>query len=233
MKKILSLTVIFLLFINAAFADRPKVYCKLQNSSKVISLTSAISYNGGGNLPNTFITGNDRLVTKDFTLGKYRVKFKLYFPKEENGRALNASTTVHVNIYLNGKEILNTKHFGQPSDYFVGFKTNILCRAYAIYVALDRNNQVRVRLMGKYTPKHVRENKNVWGKDDELGFDLDYLASSGLVNDVRVSKSVTTNTDRPNGLQNTKDTNNGYKYNASTKSKKPKKPKKKHDKKKK
>ena len=208
MKKLCALTLIVLLSINAAFADRSKVYCKLDKyASDIVSLSSRVSFNGGTNLPDSFITGNDKTVTKDFTLGNNRVKFNLYFPKEQNGRGLNASTTVHVTIYLNGKEIVNTKHFGQPSDYYVSYNTDILCRSKLIYVVLDDTNNIRVRFMGVYIPKEVRENKNSWGEDDEKKFELDYKASSTVINDARLAKGVISRTTKTTDQQFSK-TNN-------------------------
>lgn len=51
-----------------------------------------------------------------------------YFPLQKNGRELVATTTIHLTIKINYKEVFNSEHFGQCSEFYVTKKFGILPR---------------------------------------------------------------------------------------------------------
>ena len=191
MKKILSLTAILLVSISSVFADAPTIYCELLESNRAFTIKSHIFWNVGYDktlrIPESYISGNDTEIIRNFNLGKNRLKVKLYFPQKRQGRQLNASTTVHVTMYLNGREIVNTKHFGQHSQDFVSYNTAILYRPNLIKVYVTKNDDVKVRVEGKYIPK---SNNGNYPNNEEKASIINYLSTSRIVDDERITKLI-------------------------------------------
>ena len=188
MKKILLLLVTFLLSNSFVFADALTIYCEILKSDTAVSIQSHLFWNVDENInvPKSFISGRDKTFTKKIKLGKNRLKVKLFFPKQENGRKLNATTTVFVTIYLNGKKIIYTEHFGQHSEDFVDYETDILCRPSIITIFLD-NDKVQTNVQGVYTPKNTLY--PAYSLEDEM-FALNYSLSSIYVDDTKICKDV-------------------------------------------
>lgn len=189
MKHILLLLATFLLINSFVFANRPKLYCEILNSDKMVDIQSHLLWDVDANtkVPGSFISGNDTVFTENFKLGKNSLKVKLFFPKQESGRRLNATTTIYVTIYLNDKEIINTKHFGQHSQDFVKYELDILCRPNRISVFLNDKDNVQIKVQGEYIPK----NRNPKFKDNlEKKFLLNYSLQSTHIDDVLITKDV-------------------------------------------
>jgi hypothetical protein len=162
MKDILLFFIIFLCNISSIFADKPTLYVEILKSDKVVNIQSHLLWNVDENtkIPKSFIVGSDKQIIKKYRLGRNRLKIKLFFPKQENGRRLNATTTVHLTVYMNGKEMINTKHFGQHSQEYVKHPDSTLCRPDIISLILlhKKRKMIQVKVQGVYTPKKTHLN---------------------------------------------------------------------------
>ena len=153
MKKNLFLAA-FLVNISFAFADRPSIFVDISSADKVLHIQSHLRWNVAKDsaLSMPYISGNDTLITRKYTLGKKRIRIDLFFPEQENGRRLNESTTVHITVFVDGKEILRTHHFGQYSQEYVPRESSILCRPDKIIISLNRKNEVQLNVQGAFIP---------------------------------------------------------------------------------
>ena len=190
MKDILLFFVIFLCNISSIFADKPTLYVEILMSDKVVNIQSHLLWNVDKNtkIPKSFIIGSDKQIIKKYRLGRNRLKIKLFFPKQENGRRLNATTTVHLTIYMNGKEIINTKHFGQHSQEYVKHPDSTLCRPDIISVFLDDKKKVQIKVQGEYTPKKRHPDAYLSYSDEK--FTLDYPFSSVIISDKQLAEDI-------------------------------------------
>jgi hypothetical protein len=191
-KNRLLVFVIFLCNISSVFADKPTLYVEILKSDKVVNIQSHLLWNVDENtkIPNCFISGNNTFHIEKFKLGKNRLKVKLFFPKQENGRRLNATTTIHLAIHMNGKEIINTKHFGQNSQEYVKHPDSTLCRPDIVSLVLlnKKRKLIQLKVQGEYTPKKTHPNAQLSYSDER--FALDYLSSSVVISDKQLAEDV-------------------------------------------
>lgn len=190
MKQFYLLILVCLTF-NYSFADRPTLFCELSGSSKIIHIKSYVLWNVDSNktsqIPNTWITGSDKTINKTFKLEKNEVNVQLYFPKQMNGRQLSPTTTIHIKIKFKNKEVFYSKHFGRISEDFLGYDTPILCRPDEIYLYLDKNNKLRIKISGKYNPtaKISGSRSNI-----EQNFSLSYSTRKKRIDDYKLANDV-------------------------------------------
>ena len=207
MKDILLFFIIFLCNISSIFADKPTLYVEILKSDKVVNIQSHLLWNVDENtkIPKSFIVGSDKQIIKKYRLGRNRLKIKLFFPKQENGRRLNATTTVHLTIYMNGKEMINTKHFGQHSQQYVKHPDSTLCRPEIISLILlhKKRKMIQVKVQGVYTPKKTHLNAQLSYSDER--FALDYPFSSIVISDKQLAEDVTKFGPTPMALNHVKE----------------------------
>lgn len=195
MKKLPFLIIICLFFGTNVFADRPSIYCEIINSHTEVSIKPHILWNVDINknrsIPESYITGNEKHIARDFILGNNYLELNFYFPKQLSGRALNKTTTVHITAYLNKKLILNSKYFGLQSEFGVGYGTDILCRPDFISFRIDDYNNLKIKIRGKYIPNINNEKYNSSIKEKQ--FDIEYLNPIVPITDFRFAYNVLKN----------------------------------------
>lgn len=193
MKKNLFLAA-FLVNISFAFADRPSIFVDISSADKVLHIQSHLRWNVAKDsaLSMPYISGNDTLITRKYTLGEKRITIDLFFPKQENGRRLNASTTVHINAFVDGKEVLRTQHFGQHSEGYVPRESSILCRPDKIIISLNSKKEVQVNVQGVFVPSKRMHTVSALPYSEER-FSLNYQLPSEEVNDRQITQAVLEN----------------------------------------
>ncbi len=194
MKKILFLAA-FLVNISHAFADRPSIFVDIRSADTVLHIQSQLRWNVAKDsmLSLPYISGNDTLITRKYTLGKKRIRIDLFFPKQENGRRLNESTTVHITAFIDGKEVLRTHHFGQHSQEYVPRESSILCRPDKIMISLNRKKRVQINVQGVFIPsKRLHTARRDLPYSEERFF-LNYQLPSEEINDRQITQAVLEN----------------------------------------
>ena len=183
---LISLMIFF--FYSKVNADAPTIFLSILETNNNITVKSHLLWNVDEKteVPSSYFTGNNKTYTKKFQLGKNVIMVKFYFPEPEDGRRLNASTTVYVTISIDGKKIVQTDHFGQHSEEFVHFDTEILCRPNIISISLN-NKQLHLEIDGAYVPPNL-DKSSFFPYSDE-SFHCTFPASS-FINDSLISAKV-------------------------------------------
>ena len=182
----------FLFFISfRSYADAPSIYIKITDSiPNTFIIETKIFWNVGLGFPESevpppeYFSGKDKTIVKNFYLGKNKIRIEAYFPKSEGGHRLNETTTVFLKIFLNEQLILDTKHFGQHTAYFVTFDEEILCRPNHVKLELDKE-AVSMKIKGEFNT----DSYDIEDKEFALNYDNNFIRTKTL-NDKMIATDV-------------------------------------------
>ena len=66
-----------------------------------------------------YFNGSDKETYQIFWIDDNKIEIKAYFPLQLNGRKLAKTTTVHLSVIINGKELFISEHFGRYTEWIV------------------------------------------------------------------------------------------------------------------
>ena len=96
-----------------------------------------------------YFNGNDQETQQLFWIDDNKIEINAYFPLQINGKKLVRTTTVHLSIKVNGKEIFTSKHFGQISEWLVPKLYGVLPRPLMIELTFDSYNKGNITIDGQ------------------------------------------------------------------------------------
>lgn len=200
MKKVL--TIILLLFCVFTYANKPKLFLILKEKATNLEISSETIWNADSSFDTKtyfknkgythYFSGNNEEFVKTFSIKGYSVRVVAFFPKQLRGRKLNATTTIHLSVFIDNIKVFHSEHFGQLSEEFVKKEYEILPRPLFFELSFDNPKKsttdfANIRITGdvgdeKYTDGGgVQQNK----------FEINYaIPQSGnvIINDAKLAK---------------------------------------------
>lgn len=119
-----------------------------------------------------YFHGDDQEFREVIWIDNTKTEIIAYFPRQLNGRKLVETTTAHLTIKINDKEVFYSEHFGQYSEFYVTKEFGILPRPQQLSLDIADVDNTTISVQGMLGETKL-ENGNFIDQQFEILYNLE------------------------------------------------------------